>query len=150
MATRPCYTFHSSFSYLYYLILSCFHLVLFIYCHPVLFIYFIYICTFLFYHILCAFVYFLYFSCVGLKPILSYPFRVLYFVLSIYCVHVLFMYYFPIPIFMYCPFHILFSCYTFHMKFIYCAFHLILSYTILSYDIPILCFPYTVLFICFS
>ena len=24
MATRPCYTFHSSFSYLYYLILSCY------------------------------------------------------------------------------------------------------------------------------
>ena len=95
------------------------------------------------FHIPFSFIYFLYFTC-------SYPFRVLYFVLSIYCIHVLFMYYFHIPIFMYCSFHILFSCYTFHMIVIYCAFHLILSYTILSYDIHILCFSYTVLFICFS
>ena len=36
------------------------------------YIYFTYICTFLSYHILCAFVYFLYLSCVDLKPILSY------------------------------------------------------------------------------
>ena len=66
------------------------------------------------------FLYFLYFTC-------SYPFRVLCLVLSIYCIHVLFMYYFHIPIFKYCSFHILFSCYTFHMIVIYCAFHLILS-----------------------
>ena len=38
----------------------------------VLFIYFTNIYMFLFYHILCAFVFFLCFSCVGLKPILSY------------------------------------------------------------------------------
>ena len=55
-----------------YFHIICFYLVLFIYCHPILFIYFIYICTFLFYHILYAFVYFLYFSCIGLKSILSY------------------------------------------------------------------------------
>ena len=48
-------------------------------------------------------------------------------------------------VFMYCSFHILFSCYTFHMIVIYCAFPLILSYTIISYDIHILCFSYTVI-----
>ena len=94
-------------------------------------------CVFIYYtfHIPFSFIYFMYFTC-------SYPFRVLYFVLSIYYIHVLFMCYFHIPIFMYCSFHILFSCYTFHMIVIYCAFHLILSYTILSYDIHILCFSY--------
>ena len=46
VATRPCYTFHLHFSFLY----------------------------------------FMYFTC-------SYPFRVLYFVLSIYCIHVLFISY---------------------------------------------------------
>ena len=69
-----------------------------------------------------------------------YPFCVLYFVLSIYCIHVLFLYYFHIPILMYCSFHILFSCYTFHMIVIYCAFHLILSYIILSYAFHVLYF----------
>ena len=41
-------------------------------------------------------------------PLLStfYPFRVLYFVLSIYCIQVLFLYYFHISIFMYCSFPI--------------------------------------------
>ena len=100
----------------------------------------------LYFHIPFYFLYFLYFT-------FSYPFRVLHFVLSIYCIHILFMYYFHIlcsctvhvlfsytyihvlfmyyfhlPIFMYCSFHILFSCYTFHMIVIYCTFHLILSY----------------------
>ena len=35
-----------------------------------------------------------------------YPFRALYFVLSIYCIHVLFLYYFHISIFMYFSFPI--------------------------------------------
>ena len=39
-----------------------------------------------YFHIPFYFLYFLYFTC-------SYPFRVLNFVLSIYCIHVLFMYY---------------------------------------------------------
>ena len=64
------FIFHTCTIVYFYII--CFYLVLFIYCHHILFIYFIYICTFLFYHILYAFIYFLYFSCIGLKPILSY------------------------------------------------------------------------------
>ena len=81
---------------------------------------YIYMC----FHTPFYFLYFQYFTC-------SYPFRVLHFVLSIYCIHVLFMYYFHKPIFIYCSFHILFSCYTFHLIVIYCVFHLILSYTVL-------------------
>ena len=57
-----------------------------------------------------------------------YPFCVLYFVLSIYCIHVLFLYYFHISILMYCSFPILFSCYTFHMAFSFMYLHM-LSYT---------------------
>ena len=190
VATCPCYTFHSSFSYLYYRILSyymllsctfhmlsscaihilhihlyvlilsyilCFRIisVLFLYWFKantfISYLYFSYYvnfylifhisprsirlmiyyhifsymfsCVFIYYtfHIPFYFLYFLHYTC-------SYPFRVLHFVLSIYCIHVLFMYYFHIPIFMYCSFHILFSCYTFHMIVIYCFFHLILSY----------------------
>ena len=72
-----------------------------------------------------------------------YPFRVLYFILSIYCIHVLFIYYFIY----------LYSC-TVH--FLYCFpvilfIWLSLSCTcicchIFSYDIHILCFSYIILF----
>ena len=110
-------------------------------------------CVFIYYtfHIPFYFLYFLHYTC-------SYPFRVLHFVISIYCINVLFIYYFHIPIFMYCSFYILFSCYTFHMIVIYCVFHLILSYctslyfSSFSYNclyfhrIAVLCFSYHVFY----
>ena len=145
MATRPCYTFHLPFSFLY----------------------------------------FLYFTC-------SYPFRVLYFVLSIYCIHVLFISYtvfllyfsydflfyvlayvviYLHMIFIYCAFHILyfFIYCTFHMLFVYYAFHILylfiyfsctmyFSYTVILYfsscscnclyfhRIAVLCFSYHVIY----
>ena len=137
VVTRPYYTFHSSFSYLYYLILSCymfssctFHILL--------------SCTI---HILHIHLYVL---------ILSYTlcFRIL---------SVLFLCWLKANTFIsfsctiLCTFYILYSCtiflYLYSCTGICChifPFHLILSYTILSYDIHILCFSYTVLFICFS
>ena len=80
-----------------------------------------------------------------------YPFRVLYFVLSIYCIHVLFLYYFHISIFMYCSFPILFSCYTFHMTFLFMYLH-ILSYIFIwySYIMLFICFSYTMFFIYYT
>ena len=100
----------------------CFHLILVIYCHLVLFVYFIYIYTFLFYHILYVFVYFLYFSCVGLKPILSYHiFHIsrrstgLVLLLSSHILSYVFMY-----------FHILYC----HIIY---GFHLLLSCTVFMY-----------------
>ena len=167
VATRPCYTFHSSFSYLYYrifsyyMLLSCTFLILssctvhILHIHlyvlilsytlcfrilSVLFLYwfktntfisylyfsyyvnfylifpisrrsirlilllsyhilsYVFIYVFMCFHILYFslpfyFLYFLHYTC-------SYPFRVLHFVISIYCIHVLFIYYFHIPIFM--------------------------------------------------
>ena len=90
------------------------------------------------FHIPFYFLYFMYYTC-------SYLFRVLHFVISIYCIHVLFMYYFHIPIFMYCSFHILFFCYTFHMIVIYYAFHLIPSYCTFLYFHLVLLIYYTFL-----
>ena len=83
-------------------------------------------CVFIYYtfHIYFYFLYFLYFTC-------SYHFRVLRFVLPIYCIHILFIYYFNIPIFMYCSCTIFIYLYS-------CIVHF-------SYDNHILCFSsYTV------
>ena len=77
------------------------------------------------FHIPFSFIYFLYFTC-------SYPFRVLYFVLSIYYIHLLF------------SFPILFSCYIFIWLSLLCT---CICCHIFSYDIHILCFSYTILFI---
>ena len=185
MDTRSCYTFHSSFSYLYYRILSYYmllsctfhipssctihilhiHLYVLILSYTLYFrifsvpflywfkantfisyLYFSYYVNFylifhifrrsikliflLSYHILSYvfiyntfhipfyFLYFLYFTC-------SYPFRVLHFVLYIYCIHVLFMNYFHIPIFMYCSCTIFIYLYSCIVHFIY-YFHVIL------------------------
>ena len=135
------YTIHIFHIYLYVLILSytlCFHIlsVLFLYWFKtntfISYLYFSYSVNFylifpisrrsirlillLSYHILSYvfiyytfhipfyFLYSLYFTC-------SYPFCVLYFVLSIYCIHVLFMYYFHILIFMYCSCTIFIYCF---------------------------------------
>ena len=106
-------------SYVFIYVFMCFHILYFSY-------------TFLF-SLLSVLYLFISFSCTTLCTF------------YIYYIYVLFMYYFHIPIFMYCSFHILFSCYTFHMIVIYCVVHLILSCTILSYDIHILCFSYIVL-----
>ena len=95
---------------------------------------YVFIYVFMCFHIL-------YFSYTFLFYLLS----ALHFVLSIYCIHVLFTYYFHIPIFMYCSFHILFSCYTFHMIVIYCVFHLILSYCTSLYFHLVLLIYYTFL-----
>ena len=65
------------------------------------------------FHIPFYFLYFLHYTC-------SYPFHVLHFVLSIYCIHVLFMYYFHIPIFMYCSCTIFIYLYSCTVHFIYC------------------------------
>ena len=91
------------------------------------------ICFHISFHVFSYTIFFIYLSLLST----FYPFRVLYFVLSIYCIHVLFLYYFHIPS---CSFHILFFCITFHMIVIYCVFHLILSYTILSYAFHVLYF----------
>ena len=172
MATRPCYTFHSSFSYLYYHILSYYmllshilHIHLYILilsytlCFRLLFVLFLYwfkantsishlyfsysvnfylifpisrrsirLILLLSYHILSyVFMCFhiLYFSYIFLFSLLlyftcSYPFRVLRFVLSIYCIHILFIYYFNIPIFMYCSCTIFIYLYSCTVHFIYC------------------------------
>ena len=84
---------------------------------------------------------FIYYICLYL-PLLStfYPFRVLYFVLSIYCIHVLFLYYFHISIFMYCSFPIFPYLVYFHIT------DLILSCTFIY--ILILFIYYT--FVCFN
>ena len=89
--------------------------------HPVPFVYFIYICTFLFYHILYVFVYFLHFSCVGLKPILSYHiFHIshrstgLLLLLSSHILSYVFTYVFMYFLILYCHiiygFHVLLTC----------------------------------------
>ena len=91
-------------------------------------------CVFIYYtfHIPFYFLYFLYFTC-------SYPFRVLHFVLSIYCIHILS---YTIIIYLYS--------YTVHVLFSYTYIHvLFISYTVFllyfSYDNHILCFSsYTV------
>ena len=80
-------------SYVFIYVFMCFHILYFSY-------------TFLFSLLL-------YFTC-------SYPFCVLHFVLSIYCIHVLFMYYFHIPIFMYCSCTIFINLYSCTVHFIYC------------------------------
>ena len=107
------------------------------------------------YHIL-SYVFIYVFMCFHILYF-SYTFlfsRVLHFVISIYCIHVLFMYYFHIPIFMYyfhipifmyCLFHILLSCYTFHIIVIYYTFHLILSYCTSLYFHLVLLIYYTFL-----
>ena len=108
VATRPCYTFHLPFSFLY----------------------------------------FLYFTC-------SYPFRVLYFVLSIYCIHVLFISYTVFLLYFSYDSHILyFSSYTVILYFTSCScnclyFHIhlyililsiiyfVLSYTFCALEVPV-------------
>ena len=123
-------------SYAFIYVFMCFHILYFSY-------------TFLF-SLLSVLYLFISFSCTTLCTFYILYSCTVHVLFSYTYIHVLFMYYFHIPIFMYCSFHILFSCYTFHMIVIYCAFHIILSYTILSYDIHILCFSsYTVIYYTF-
>ena len=79
---------------------------------------YVFIYVFMCFHIL----YFSYTFLFSLLSVLylSYPFRVLHFVLFIYCIHVLFMYYFHIPIFMYCSCTIFIYLYSCTVHFIYC------------------------------
>ena len=93
-----------------------------------------------------------------------YPFRVLYFVLFIYCIHVLFLYYFHISIFMYCSFpifpylvyfHIILYFYL-HSYTVILYFPIFSSCTFSSYSynclyfhrIAVLCFSYHVFYTC--
>ena len=110
-----------SYTFIYNLILFiygtfvCFHLIPFMY---YIFLCFPYIILFIYLSLLSTF-------CTLLV-------RVLYFVLSIYYIHVLF------------SFPILFSCYIFIWLSILCT---CICCHIFSYDIHILCFSYTILFI---
>ena len=77
-----------------------------------------------------SFIYFLYFTC-------SFPFRVLYFVLSIYCIHILFISYtvfilyfsygflFYVLTYVVIYFYMIFIYYAFHMLFVCYAFHIL-------------------------
>ena len=69
-----------------------------------------------------------------------YPFRVLYFVLSIYCIHVLFLYYFHISIFMYCSFPIFPYLVYFHITYLILSCTFIYIFILFIYDT----------FVCFS
>ena len=105
----------------------------------------------------------LYFSCVDLKPMLSYTILFIYLsFLSTFCtllVHILFMYYtfyFPYTVFMYCSYTIFIYLYSCTVHFLYCFPVILFIWRsllctcicchILSYDIHILCFSYTILF----
>ena len=105
----------------------------------------------------------LYFSCVNLKPMLSYTILFIYLsFLSTFCtllVHILFMYYtlyFPYTVFMCCSYTIFIYLYSCTVHFLYCFPVILFIWRsllctcicchILSYDIHILCFSYTILF----
>ena len=78
--------------------------------------------------------YILYFSYTFSLLSTFYPFRVLYFVLSIYCIHVLFLYYFHIPIFMYCSFPIFPYLVYFHITYLILSCTFIYILILFIYD----------------
>ena len=88
------------------------------------------ICFHISFHVFSYTIFFIYLSLLST----FYPFRVLYFVLSIYCIHVLFLYYFHISIFMYCSFPILPYLVYFHITYLILSCTFIYILILFIYD----------------
>ena len=101
------------------------------------------ICFHICFHVFSCTIFFIYLSLLST----FYPFRVLYFVLSIYCIHVLFLYYFHISIFMYCSFPIFPYLVYFHITYLILSCIFIYILILFIYD-TFVCFNLVLFMYC--
>ena len=101
------------------------------------------ICFNISFHVFSYTIFFIYLSLLST----FYPFRVLYFVLSIYCIHVMFLYYFHISIFMYCSFPIFPYLVYFHITYLILSCIFIYILILFLYD-TFVCFNLVLFIYC--